>query len=70
VAAVYHTSGKAIAMLTESDKITGAGRLKISTSSVDGVFAAGGTENGGDACAKRGKALSSIQPGLPLSIQY
>ena len=68
VAAVYHLSGKPIAMLTESDKIVGAGRVKISSSSVDGVFAAGGTGEGGDACAKRGAALTCLRPGLPLSI--
>ncbi len=59
----------AIAMLSESDKHPGGGEVSVTDPSGNGVFAAGYSGDGGEACVNRKSGLKCLGVGLPLQIQ-
>ena len=62
-------SGKhAVAFMTESDKHPGGGNVTTTNPAGEGIFSAGFTGEGGDACINRKTGLKCLGIGLPLQI--
>lgn len=60
--------GVPIAFLTESDKHPGGGSVTATDPGGNGIFSAGFTGEGGDACINRKSGLKCLGIGLPLQI--
>ena len=68
VVVAYNQAGKAIAFLTEKDNHGGS--VTVADPSGDGVFSAGFTGDGGNACvSNRKRGLQCLGIGLPLQIK-
>ena len=66
--AIFNKDRDAIAHLAESDKIPNTGRITLGDAEANGVFAAGGMEEGGEVCHRVGKKMECLGIDLPLSI--
>jgi hypothetical protein len=62
------SNGIPIAFLTESDKHAGGGNFTATNPAGEGIFSAGFTGEGGDACINRKNGLKCLGIGLPLQI--
>ena len=67
VVSVYHQAIP-IAFLTESDKHPGGGSVTVTDPGGNGMFSAGYTGEGGDACVNRKNGLKCLGIALPLQI--
>jgi hypothetical protein len=65
---VFGPTGKPIAFLAESDKHPGGGNVTATNPDGEGIFSAGYTGEGGDACIDRKSGLKCLGVGLPLQI--
>ena len=65
---VFGPTGQAIAFIAESDKNPGGGNVTATNPAGDGVFSAGYTGDGGEACVNRKTGLKCLGVGLPLQI--
>ena len=63
-----YSGGNAIAFMTERDKHAGGGNFTASDPAGNGIFSAGFTGEGGDACINRKNGLKCLGIGLPLQI--
>lgn len=68
VAVFQQKTGNAISFLAESDKVAGTGRVTVALANGVGVFAAGSSAAGGEACVNRAERLECLSIDLPISI--
>ncbi len=66
---VFNPQGVAIAYLTESDKIPGAGNVTVTNTTGKGVFSAGFDGTEGAACANLKTGMWCLGKNLPLTIK-